>query len=134
MAPDDDDDHEGYIAGSREDLHSSVAAQIPKINSIFRDWYVLLTHSSRSVNDRWGIKDDRATTFLHSSLSSAFRRASHNPGQQLFSIPPCPHPFEGLHLTPILSILICYLLISFSVCLSFSLLVQCPEGSSLQVL
>ena len=38
-----------------------------------------LTHSSRSLNDRWGIKHDRATTFLHSSLSSAFRRASPNP-------------------------------------------------------
>ena len=38
-----------------------------------------LTHSFRSLIDRWGIKDDRATTFLHSSLSSAFRRASPNP-------------------------------------------------------
>ena len=38
-----------------------------------------LTHSSRSLNDRWCIKDDRATTFLHSSLSSAFRKASTNP-------------------------------------------------------
>ena len=35
-----------------------------------------LTHSSRSLNDRWGIKDNRTTTFLHSSLSSAFQRAS----------------------------------------------------------
>ena len=38
-----------------------------------------LTHSSRSLHDRWLLKDDRATTFLHSSLSSAFRRASPNP-------------------------------------------------------
>ena len=42
-----------------------------------------LTHSSRSrsLNDRWCIKDDRVTTFLHSSMSSAFRWAStnHNP-------------------------------------------------------
>ena len=38
-----------------------------------------LTHLSRSLNDRWGIKDDRATTFLHSSLPSAFRRVSPNP-------------------------------------------------------
>ena len=37
------------------------------------------THSSRSLNDRWGIQDDPATTFLHSSLSSTFRRASSNP-------------------------------------------------------
>ena len=38
-----------------------------------------LPHSSRTLNDSWGIKDDRATAFLHSSLSSAFRRASSNP-------------------------------------------------------
>ena len=36
-------------------------------------------HSSRSLDDLWGINDDRATAFLHSSLSSAFRRASPNP-------------------------------------------------------
>ena len=39
----------------------------------------LLTQSSRSLNDRWGIKDNRATTFLHSSLFSGFQRASSNP-------------------------------------------------------
>ena len=38
-----------------------------------------LTQSSRSLNDRWGIKDNRATTFRHSSLSSAFQRASSKP-------------------------------------------------------
>ena len=39
-----------------------------------------LTHSLIcSLNDRWGIKDDRATTFLQFSLSSAFRAASPNP-------------------------------------------------------
>ena len=39
-----------------------------------------LTHSACSLNDRWGMKDDRGTTFLRSSLSSsAFRRASPNP-------------------------------------------------------
>ena len=35
-------------------------------------------HLSHSLFDRWGTKDDRATTVLHSSLSSAFRRASPN--------------------------------------------------------
>ena len=35
-------------------------------------------HLSPSLNDRWGIKDDRATTFLHSSLFSAFERTSAN--------------------------------------------------------
>ena len=69
-----------------------------------------LNHSSRSLNDRWGIKDDWVTTFLHSSL------------------------FEGLHPTLILSILVYCLSFSFSVCLSFSLPVPCPVGSSLQVL
>ena len=38
-----------------------------------------LTHSSRGLNDRWGIKDDRANTFLSSSLSSVFRKASPTP-------------------------------------------------------
>ena len=33
-------------------------------------------HLSHSLVDRWGTKDDRATTVLHSSLFSAFRRAS----------------------------------------------------------
>ena len=55
-------------------------------------------------------------------------------GQPLFSILLCFRPFEGLHPTLILSTLLCCLPISFSVCLSFSLLVQCPEGSSLKVL
>ena len=72
-------------------------------------------HLSLSLVDRWGTKDDRATTVLHSSLFSAFRRASPN-----FKL--------------ILSIPLRCLPISFSVCLSFSLLVQCPVGSSLQVL
>ena len=55
-------------------------------------------------------------------------------GQPLFSILLCFRPFEGLHPTLILSTPLCCLPISFSVCLSFSLLVQCPVGSSLQVL
>ena len=38
----------------------------------------LLTYLSLSLVDRWGTKDDRATTVLHSSLFSAFRRASPN--------------------------------------------------------
>ena len=55
-------------------------------------------------------------------------------GQPLFSILLYFWPFEGLHPTLILSTPLCCLPISFSVCLSFSLLVQCPVGSSLQVL
>ena len=55
-------------------------------------------------------------------------------GQPLFSILLCFQPFEGLHPTLILSTPLCCLPISFSVRLSFSLLVQCPVGSSLQVL
>ena len=54
--------------------------------------------------------------------------------QPLFSILLYFHPFEWLHPTLNLSILLWCLSISFSVCLSFSLLVQCPVGSSLQVL
>ena len=38
-----------------------------------------LTHAPHSLNDPWGITDDQTTTFLHSSLSSAFRRASAKP-------------------------------------------------------
>ena len=75
-----------------------------------------LTHSSRSLNDRWGIKDDRATTFLHSFPSSAFRKASPNPNSG--------HSDNYIN----------YLPISFSACLSFSLLVPCSVGKSLQVL
>ena len=50
-----------------------------KQNEISQLSLTYFTHSSRCLNDRWGIKDDRAITFLHSSLSSAFRRASPNP-------------------------------------------------------
>ena len=55
-------------------------------------------------------------------------------GQPLFSILLCFRPFEGLHPTLILSTPLCCLPVSFSVCLSFSLLVQCPVVSSLPVL
>ena len=54
--------------------------------------------------------------------------------QTLFSILLYFRPFKGLHPTLILSIPLHCFPISFSVCLSFSLLVQCPAGSSLQVL
>ena len=54
-------------------------------------------------------------------------------GQPYFSILLYFQPFEGLHPTLNLSISLCCLPISFSVCLSFSLLVKCPAGSSLQV-
>ena len=40
--------------------------------------YFTSLHLSHSLFDRWGTKDDRATTVLHSSLFSAFRRASPN--------------------------------------------------------
>ena len=74
-----------------------------------------LTHSSRSLNDRWGIKDDRATTFLHSSLPSAFGRASpnHNPvhsdnyiishlfNYMPFLFPPCTVPGRIIFASPI---------------------------------
>ena len=72
-----------------------------------------LTHSSRSLNDRWGIKEDRATTFLHSSLSSAFRRVSPNPNRvhsDIFSfhlffclpflLPPCIVPCRIIFASP----------------------------------
>ena len=60
---------------------------------------LLLTHSSRSLNDRWGVKDD----------------------QTLFSIPLCPQPFEGLHTTLIMSILLIYYLPISFFCLPFTL-------------
>ena len=62
-------------------------------------------HLSHSLFDRWGTKDDRATTVLHSSLFSAFRRVSpnFNPVHSLMLsshlffclpllLPPCPVP------------------------------------------
>ena len=76
--------------------------------------FQIITHSSRSLNGRWGIKDDRTTTFLNSSLPSAFQRASFN-----------PNPVHS-------DIYIYDLPISFSVYLSFSLLVPCLVGSSSQ--
>ena len=51
------------------------------------------SHSSHSLNDRWGIKDDQATTFLHSSVSSAFRGASPNPNPVHTS--PNPNPVHS---------------------------------------
>ena len=75
---------------------------------------VSLTHSSRNLNDRWGIKDDRATTFLHSSLSSAFRWASPNPNPVHsdilssltffclpFLLPPCTVPCRIIFASPV---------------------------------
>ena len=55
-------------------------------------------------------------------------------GQPLFSILLYFQPFKRLHPTLNLSIPLCCLPISFTVCLSFYLLVQCPVESSLQSL
>ena len=70
--------------------------------------------SSGSLNGRWGIKDDRATAFLHSSLSSAFRRASPNPhpihsdllsSHLFFCLPflltPCTVPCRTIFASPV---------------------------------
>ena len=55
--------------------------------------------------------------------------ASRMIGQPLLSIPLCPQPFEGLHPTLILSILIYYLPISFSVSTDSSQLsISSPGG------
>ena len=40
--------------------------------------HYLLTYLFLSLVDRWGTKDDQATTVFHSSLFSAFRRTSPN--------------------------------------------------------
>ena len=77
---------------------------LPKVKTFIVVFHII-THSSRSLNGRWGIKDDRTTPFLYSSLSSAFRRASSN-----------PNPVHSD---------IYYLPIPFSVCLSFSPLIPC---------
>ena len=81
---------------------------------------VSLTHSSLCLNNRYGIKDDRATTFLHSSLSSAFRRASPNPKHVHsdilsphmcfylpFLLPPPPFCTEACRINFVLLILVC---------------------------
>ena len=57
-------------------------------------------HLSHSLFDRWGTKDDRATTVLHSSLFSAFRRASPN-FNPVHSIMLSSHLFFCLPLLPI---------------------------------
>ena len=64
--------------------------------------------------DRWGTKDDRATTFLHPSLFSAFRRASPNfiPVHSVmmsshllfclpFLLPPCTVPCRIIFASPV---------------------------------
>ena len=68
-------------------------------------------HSSRGLNGSWGIKDDRATTFHHSSLSSPLRRVSPNSNPVHsdtcllsyhlifclpFPVPPCTEPCWNL--------------------------------------
>ena len=71
-------------------------------------------HLSLSLVDRWGTKDDRATTVLHSSLLSAFRRASPNfnpvHSDTLFShllfclpllLPPCTVPCRIIFASPV---------------------------------
>ena len=73
-----------------------------------------ITRSSRSLNDRWGFKDNRATTFHHSSLSSAFQMASSNPypvhsdilSSHLFFclpflLPPCTVPCRIIFASPV---------------------------------
>ena len=73
-----------------------------------------LTHSSRVLKGRWGIKDDRTTTFLHSSLSSDFRKASLNPNPVHsdtlsshlffclpFLLPPCTVPCRIIFASPV---------------------------------
>ena len=68
-----------------------------------------LTHSSRSLNDRWDIKDDRVTTFFH-----CFRRASPNPNTAHsdilsshlffclpFLLPPCIVPCRIIFASPV---------------------------------
>ena len=75
---------------------------------------ISLSHSSRSLDDRWGIEDDRATTFLYSSLSSAFRRASPNPNPVYsyilsshlffclpFLFPPCSELYMIIFASPV---------------------------------
>ena len=73
----------------------------------FHGHYHSLTRSSGSLNYRWGIEDDHATTFPNSSLSSVFRRASSNPNYvhsdilsphfffcPPFLLPPCTVPYR----------------------------------------
>ena len=74
----------------------------------------LLTYLSLSLVDRWGTKDDQATTVLHSSLFSAFRRTSpsFNPvhsvtlSSHLFVclpllLPPCTVPCRIIFASPV---------------------------------
>ena len=80
---------------------------------------------SHSLVDRWGTKDDRATTVLHSSLFSAFRRASpnFNPvhsvtlSSYLFFclpllLPPCTVPCRIIFASPV-GLVLCLYHLSF---------------------
>ena len=62
-----------------------------------------LLHLSHSLADRWGTKDDRATTVLHSSLFSAFRRASPN-FNPVHSVMLSSHLFFCLPLLPLCTV------------------------------
>ena len=87
----------------------------------------LTHHTSRSLDDPWGIKDDRATTFLHSSLSSAFQRVSPNSypvhsdilSSHLFFclsflLPPCTVPCRIIFSSPVdLVMCPCHLILRF---------------------
>ena len=82
-------------------------------------------HLSHSLFDRWGTKEDRATTVLHSSLFSAFRRASpyFNPvhsvmlSSHLFFclpllLPPCTVPCRIIFASPV-DLVLCPYRLSF---------------------
>ena len=80
------------------------------------EFYFPFTHSYRSLNDRWGIKNDRATIFLHSSLSTAFRGASSNLNPVHCDIL-SSHPFFCLLLPP--CTLLCRIILASPVDLNY---------------
>ena len=98
--------------------------QIPLTNHTPQRHFTSL-HLSHSLVDRWGTKDDRATTVLHSSLFSVFRRASpnFNPvhsvtlSSHLFFclpllLPPCTVPCRIIFASPV-DLVLCPYYLSF---------------------
>ena len=108
-----------YYPGGRLDglvvRRSSLVREIQGLNPTFPGGrYFTSLHLSLGLVDRWGTKDDRATTVLHSSLFSAFRRASPNfnpvhsvtlSSHRYFCLPlllpPCTVPYRIIFANPV---------------------------------
>ena len=66
------------LCGTSSTMILNVFLQLYTYQSSIEMSALSLTYLSRSLDDRWGTKDDRVPIFLYPTLFSAFRRASTN--------------------------------------------------------